>query len=382
MQTILHPDYWVEVPAGEFESGLAEPRRQVLQDRFQLHLQGLPAPSRSALLSGLRKHFQFAAVPEPERSQLLAVQQKVEAASLSPDERVQLNQERARLMRSAQGRLLPAVYNEEETRQRAVYLRVIAPIPLGSLDSLRPEDLHLQLAYVPQPRPITLKRFYLCRYPLTAGQYQIFLRGTPAGELLGALEEPERLTVTTGGATRQVLGRQAAEVRTADVLRLCESVGGRLPAADEWEKAARGTDGRMYPWGDEWNVEAGYFFYSQPLPNEVQAGPYSVTAFPQGQSPYGAWGMAGGLPELVTHPEAHAATMGSHVFAGTEIHITVKGVHPRESSAELAWLDHVLALPGRGDWVSLRPVLEEWPTTQWRGVEISEGGSAGAEGRR
>jgi hypothetical protein len=371
MRTILHRDYWVEVAAGEFESGLSEPRRQLLQSRFQEHLQGLPASTQSALLNGFLKHFRFATMPEPERSQLVAVQQKTEAASTSAEERAQLNVERSRLIRSAQGRMLTSVYTEDETRLRATYLRVIAPVRIGTLDDLRLEDFHLQLGFIPPARPTPVDRFYLARYPLTAGQYQIFLRGTPAGELLGALEESERLSLATSGGTREVLGRQTAEVRTADALRMLESLGGRLPTLQEWEKAARGVDGRLYPWGDDWNADAGFFYYGQPLPEDVQGGQYSVTAFPQGESPCGAWGMAGGLPELVAHPDRKAASRGSQVFGGTEIHIALKGVHPRESSAELAWLDHLLVMPGRGDWVSLRPVLDKWPQTQWRGAEIA-----------
>jgi formylglycine-generating enzyme required for sulfatase activity len=61
----------------------------------------------------------------------------------------------------------------------------------------------------------------------------------------------------------------------------------RLPSEMEWQKAARGTDGRMFPWGDTWDAT---------LANTHDAGPFTtvpVGSFPDGASPYGMLDAAG-----------------------------------------------------------------------------------------
>lgn len=134
---------------------------------------------------------------------------------------------------------------------------------------------------------VHLDAFYMDTFEVTTSRYASFLKATQ-------LAPPRRWDEVRlpRDADRPVIG-----VTWFMADNYCRWAGKRLPTEAEWEKAARGTDGRMYPWGnDEPTAEHGNFGKPRWTGYETLT---PVAKFKAGVSPYGMYDMAGNVWEWV-----------------------------------------------------------------------------------
>ncbi|MCY2992679.1 MAG: SUMF1/EgtB/PvdO family nonheme iron enzyme [Planctomycetota bacterium] len=103
------------------------------------------------------------------------------------------------------------------------------------------------------PQTVSLEAFCIARYPLTVGQYQRFIADDGYGEEhwwsaggFGKFTTPEKWDQQQPNPSRPVVG-----VSWFEAAAFCSWAACRLPTEAEWERAARGTTGRRYPWGAE-----------------------------------------------------------------------------------------------------------------------------------
>jgi formylglycine-generating enzyme required for sulfatase activity len=131
---------------------------------------------------------------------------------------------------------------------------------------------------------VYLDGYYIDKYPVTNEQYKKFCDAT-------GHKYPKywkKGLFSTNDLPDKLRNHPVVDVSWNDIQEYCKWAGKELPTEAQWEKAARGTDGRIYPWGNGWDASKACY---------KQSSTCAVGSYPQGASPYGVMDMAGNVWE-------------------------------------------------------------------------------------
>jgi formylglycine-generating enzyme required for sulfatase activity len=153
---------------------------------------------------------------------------------------------------------------------------------------------------------VALPAFALARVPVTNALYARYVAAAGAAAPLAwrgaqpdaAIAEHPVVDINWEEAQQFCVWLSSAVTEpialASDPARHVERPHFRLPSEAEWEHAARGTDGRSFPWGDEFDAACAN------TREAAQASTTPVGSFSQGASPYGLLDMAGNVWELTS----------------------------------------------------------------------------------
>jgi formylglycine-generating enzyme len=141
---------------------------------------------------------------------------------------------------------------------------------------------------------VVLDHYYIDKYEVTHGRYAEFVKAT--GHRTPENPKYPKRTLWSDHLSDSLSERPVINVDWQDSEAYCRWAGKRLPTEAEWEKAARGTEDRRFPWG---NVEPTdkHLNFNQKWKGEKTLMP--VGSYEAGKSPFGAYDMAGNVWEWV-----------------------------------------------------------------------------------
>ncbi|MFM8320943.1 MAG: SUMF1/EgtB/PvdO family nonheme iron enzyme [Chloroflexota bacterium] len=166
------------------------------------------------------------------------------------------------------------------------------------------------------PHTVYLDAYWIDRTEVTNAMYQIFVDATGYQTLAEKEGSSWAFDVSAGGwkytpganwrhprgpgSSLEGLGdHPVVQVAWDDALAYCKWAGGSLPTEAQWEKAARGTDGRRYPWNGSQPASCEYAVMSDGEFGCGRSTAWPVGSKPAGASPYGVMDMAGNVFEWV-----------------------------------------------------------------------------------
>lgn len=309
---------WVEIPKGYFWTGISEEQRANLREQLWSHL-------------GLEQ------MKEPRRQIVEGLAYKYQRGGRERDYYLHEN------------------LTQEEQEMGPGFDE---PFLFGVLLAM------MRVEKIPAQQRVYLDTFYIARFPITKWQAGVFYKSSFARRYkLGSLRLQHQ-------KNRDNMPEDFYWI-VADAF--AHWLGGRLPTIYEWEKAARGEDDRLYPWGNDWDlsrVNVGV----PPWPNNSggkECVRTVVDAYPAGVSPYGVWDMAGNGSEWTmtlippNFPHLHEPQRKGYSL--------IDDGHPE-------WFRTIIALTERGYFtvgeklthIGFRPVLHEWVRHVWSGFHTVE----------
>ncbi len=179
---------------------------------------------------------------------------------------------------------------------------------MGSNPDDEKRGIYVGLDELPQ-RKVFLKGYYIDKYEVTTDLYKKFVdttgNKTPFDWKDGNYPEGEGYL-------------PVAHIDWYDADAYCKWAGKRLPTEAEWEKAARGTDGRIYPWGDVYDMK-------KTNTKDWNRERVPVGSLPEGASPYGVMDMAGNIWEWTAdwYKPYQGSTLQRDIFG--ETHKVIRG---------------------------------------------------------
>lgn len=157
---------------------------------------------------------------------------------------------------------------------------------------------------------LTLPTYYIDRYEVSNARYNRFVEASrqPSQRFKNypQLNDPMQPVVGIGWNVAAAY---------------CRWSGKRLPTEEEWEKAARGTDGRTWPWGNTPNAMSYNGRWTEFF------APVATGSYPQSDSPFGVADMAGNIWEMTasTWPDGRKVMRGgSFLNSLAEVRVTVR----------------------------------------------------------
>jgi hypothetical protein len=134
-------------------------------------------------------------------------------------------------------------------------------------------------------KKVYLREFWISKAPVTNADYERFVVATRYGS-------PKHWKGKPKSELAKIANHPVVYVAWHDAVAYCKWAGLRLPTEEEWEKAARGTDGRDYPWGNQ-PPTTDLCNFDRNVGGTTPVGQCS----PQGDSPYGCVDMSGNVWE-------------------------------------------------------------------------------------